>query len=245
HVCRMGIVRMVGVDQTWSDPNAFASSLLLALVFVPVLWRAYPSRRMRQCLAGYVLLAFFCILRTGSRGAFLGLLIWAVVTIWRSPWRARLIPLALAASPLLWFALPEELQNRFLTIVNPEAGPANAQVSGQQRIEGLLIGLELWQQNPLTGIGPGAWRVATGRPIESHNLYGQLMGEMGTFGILTFGSILLAFALNLWRIRSVYRRHPEWGSDFLSDLSAAVGLAIFLLLFEGNFGHNLFRYNYV
>src|SRR5262249_50718788 len=38
YVSRMGISRMIGVDHT-SDPNSFAMSIVLSLVFVPALWK--------------------------------------------------------------------------------------------------------------------------------------------------------------------------------------------------------------
>ena len=87
-----------------------------------------------------------------------------------------------AAAPLAFVALPESLQTRFETIINPEVGPKNAQESGEGRLLGLTTGFSLWAANPLNGIGPGAWRPATGSKIESHNLYGQLIGELGTLG---------------------------------------------------------------
>jgi O-antigen ligase len=146
---------------------------------------------------------------------------------------------------LLWGALPEALQNRFETIVNPEVGPANARESANNRLEGLEIGFKLWAQYPATGCGPGAWKPATGRKIESHNLYGQLVGETGTLGLLAFSAILLGFVVNLYQVRRSYREHREWGRDFLFHVTGAISFALFLLLFEGNFGHNLFRYSWL
>ncbi len=204
-----------------------------------------PSTLMRFFLAGYVSLSVVCIGLTGSRSAFVGLLLWGVIMVVRSRWRWGLAVLALGCIPVLWGALPDSLQNRFETIVNPEVGPANARESAQNRLEGLEIGLNLWSQYPATGCGPGAWKVATGRKIESHNLFGQLLGETGTIGALAFAGILLGFWLNLRRIWQLYREHPEWGRDFLYHVSTAIGMALFLLLFEGNFGHNLFRYSWL
>jgi O-antigen ligase len=200
---------------------------------------------MRFFLAGYVSLSVVCIGLTGSRSAFVGLLLWGAIMVARSRWRWGLAVLALGCIPVLWGALPDSLQTRFETIVNPEVGPANARESAQNRLEGLEIGLNLWSQYPATGCGPGAWKVATGRKIESHNLFGQLLGETGTLGAFAFAGILLGFWLNLRRIWRLYREHPEWGRDFLYHVSTAIGMALFLLLFEGNFGHNLFRYSWL
>jgi O-antigen ligase len=118
-------------------------------------------------------------------------------------------------------------------------------VSGESRWEGLQIGLELFGKNPLTGIGPGVWRVATGRTLESHNLYGQLLGELGGLGGAAFVLILLAFWANIHWQRKNNSNAARDGPCFSYEVSMAVGVAVLLMLFEGNFGHNLFRFNWL
>jgi hypothetical protein len=68
---------------------------------------------------------------------------------------------------------------------------------------------------------------------------------MGLLGAVPFLAVLACFWVNLRGIRKAHRAHPEWGRDFLYHVGGAVGLAVFLLLFEGNFGHNLFRYSWL
>jgi O-antigen ligase len=186
-----------------------------------------------------------CILLTGSRSSLLGLLVWAAFVILRSRHRWLGLVAAGFAAPLLFLALPNSLQTRFETIVNPEVGPANARVSGEGRLEGLTRGFELIAAYPLSGIGPGAWRPATKSPLESHNLYGQLCGEMGLAGVFAFGAILACFGANFLAIRRGALRDPAGTNAFEHHLAAAVAMAVFLLLFEGNFGHNLFRHNWL
>lgn len=245
HVYRMGTYRMTGVDSSASDPNAFAASLVLAIPFVPVVWRACAGRAVRVFLTGFLILTVLSVSLTGSRGGFVLLLIALGLVIWTTRSRKYVGMAALAAAPLLFLALPDQLQNRFETIVNPDVGPKNAQTSAQGRLDGLTVGYQLWLDNPLTGVGPGAWRAASGRELEAHNLYGQLIGELGSLGGLAFAGIICAFVVNLIAIRRGYHQHPEWEHDFLFDLARAVGFALFLLLLQGGFGHNLFRYNWV
>jgi hypothetical protein len=173
------------------------------------------------------------------------MVLWVSAMVLKSRWRGRLAVVALLSAPLLWAALPPSLQNRFETIIHPEVGPANAAVSGQARLEGIRIGLELWGQYPATGCGPGAWKLASGSLIESHNLYGQLVGETGTLGALAFVAVLAGFWINIRWIRKAYRNNPEWGQDFLYYTSGAIGWGVLLMLFEGNFGHNLFRFSWL
>ena len=246
HVYRMGIVRLIGVDSTMSDPNSFGASVVFALPFVAALWRAgVGGRKGKVLLTGYAGLSMLCILLTGSRSSLLGLGLWALIMVVGSRRRFLYLGLVVAAAPLAFVALPESLQTRFETIVNPDAGPANAKESGEGRIQGFLTGLDLWAANPLTGVGPGAWRPATRSAIESHNLPGQLVGELGTLGLLAFLAVLAGFAVNGLRMRAIRREHPEWGNHLLFQVSSATLVGVALLLFMGNFGHNLFRYSWL
>lgn len=244
HVCRMGINRLIGVDSA-RDPNAFAATIVLALVFVPVLWRCSASLWQRGFLAAFCALSALCVALTGSRGGFVMMLLWGGVTIWNSPWRWRLVGPALLSAPLLFLALPESLQNRFETIIDPSVGPKNAETSANVRRQGLEVGIKLWQDNPAAGVGPGAWLAATRLQLKAHNMYGQLLGELGTLGAVTFAAVLAAVAVNVRRIRAACRDDPARGRDFLHGLSGALAMGFFLLLFAGTFGHNLFRYTWV
>jgi hypothetical protein len=246
HTYRMGIARMMGVDDSLGDPNSFGASIVFALPIVVAVWMAGIGGRWgRWLLVGYVGLSCLCILLTGSRSSLLGLIVWFAIIIWRTRYRFPALAAFALAAPLAFFALPDSLQTRFETIINPDVGPANAKESGEGRLQGLLTGLELWQANPLAGVGPGAWRPATGTKIESHNLYGQLLGELGTLGALAFLAVLLTFGRNWLTIQRIRDQVPQWRNDLVFTLPSAVGVGVLLLLFMGNFGHNLFRFTWL
>lgn len=244
HTYRMGIARMIGVDRTLGDPNSFGASIVFVLPFIPALWNSgIGGRRGKFLLIAFGALCALCILLTGSRSSFLGMLLCGLIMIARVR-RAWLWMLAaLALSPLVFFALPESLQTRFETIINPEVGPESARESGEGRIEGLFKGIELWAANPLSGVGPGAWRPATGSKIESHNLYGQILGETGTLGFLAFAFLVGCFVINLRRVHR--SRMPDATNEFLIQLGTAIGTSLVLLLVMGCFGHNLFRFTWL
>src|SRR5438552_3561563 len=105
HEYRMSIVRMMGVDQALGDPNSFAASVLYALPLVVPFWRCHPSRVMRGCLVGYVALSAACIVLSGSRAAFLGLLVFGAVVVWQSQRRMIAVAAACVAVPVLWAAV--------------------------------------------------------------------------------------------------------------------------------------------
>ena len=246
HVYRMGVARMIGVDKTCNDPNSFAATILYSLPIALPLWSEYARRRERWLLIYYIGLTILCILLTGSRSGFVGLIAFGLCSAPKLILRKRLLfVLILGAVPVIWLLLPLDLQSRFRTIVDPSAGPANAQGSAEGRLLLLLVGVNLWERNPVAGVGPGAFARASGGGMQPHSLYGQTLGELGTLGAVALLGILVGFVANglgIWRlghsVTSVSRRFPV-------RLSNAILISIFLLLFKGYSDHNLYRYNWL
>ena len=246
HTYRMGISRMIGVDSTLGDPNSFGASIVFALPFVVAVWKSgWGGKWIKLGLTGYTGLSALCILLTGSRSSLIGFIVFAAIVCLGHRKRFLWITLVALAAPVAFVALPESLRTRFETIVNPEAGPENAKTSGEGRLLGLVNGAELLLANPLAGVGPGAWKPATGSEIESHRLYGQLMGELGGLGVVSFLGILAGFAWNAWKTRALKKANPELHTDLIGRVPGAVLFAVFLLLFMGLFGHNLFRFSWL
>jgi O-antigen ligase len=265
---RQDIRRMVGVDISFRDPNAFASGLLFALPMTFPFWMERPRRIPRSILLGFTAIACLCILLTGSRTGFLGILLVGVISLLLFIRRKGLALVLVALScvgflALLTVALPDELQTRYLTIVDSSYGPRNAQESAEGRVEGFWTGVELWQRSPLLGQGPGAYMAASGSSIQPHNLYGQVLAEMGLAGVLALGALCTCFLLNWLETRQLYARlralnpfahepgEETWSSGpetpptslaYLVSRSAAISVVLLLLL--GFAGHNLYRFHW-
>jgi O-antigen ligase len=246
---RMGTSRMIGVDTTYNDPNAFASTLLYTLPFTLPFWNERPRRVSRVLMVGYVLLVLGCMLLTGSRAGFAGLcLLGLLLLVSRSRRKGAALALggvgAVAGLVLLSMVLPDDLQNRYLTLLDSSRGPTNAQESTQGRIEGILWGLYLFGESPLHGFGPGSFAYCTGKGLQPHNLYGQLLSEMGLLGALAMAAILVGFWRNAREAGRLTRSDPSARGGFACDAARAVGLNVILLLVMGCAGHNLYRYNW-
>jgi O-antigen ligase len=245
HYFRMDTVRMIGVDQSGGDPNAFAATLVYSLPLVLPFW--IVSRRIwsRAVLAGYVLLTIVCVTLTGSRTAFIGLGVLLLLELAQVR-RRLLFALVLAVVvPLGWALMPEELHNRFKTVYDPSLGPAGAQESAQVRTEGLILGIHLLSQNPLLGVGPGVFGEAAKTNLQSHNLYGQMMGELGILGVVGFLLIVYAYVLNAIEMRRLAKQNPLAVSDFVRCLSRSMITVLVLLLVMGYGGHNLYRFTWI
>jgi O-antigen ligase len=242
---RMGVSRMIGVDVTYGDPNAFASTLLYTLPLLVPFWRERPRTVPRVLLLGYAAVACYSILRTGSRAGFVGLCLWGVLFFVASSTRklqALLLcgVLGLVGLVGLTVVMPDDVQNRYLTLVDADAGPANAQTSADGRLAGFLEGIRVWSQSPLFGYGPATFAISTERGGQAHNLYGQVLSEMGLVGAVALG-LMVTFFFSNWRLAQRLRSGPD---DFAYQVARAVGFIVILLLVMGWAGHNLFRYNW-
>jgi O-antigen ligase len=258
HFYRMGIRRMIGVDTTYGDPNSFAASIAYSLPFLWAMLRFYwrDNRWIRNFLVGYGVLAAVAVVFTGSRSGMVICLLFLVLAWWESAKRfAGLIVLA-GALVLGWHYTPEDLKYRFLSTFYKGVAPAAvaADTSAEGRLEGLKQGIEIFSENPILGIGPGNFSYSWDSGMSAHNLYGQLLGELGVIGFF-------AFALMVWTIYSTHRGNrlridelqasragPPKEADglrLMRLLSVASVQVLILLLFNGNFGHNLYRYNWL
>ena len=254
---RMGTWRMVGVDSTMGNPNSFgnginyAMCLLLPLVVLAKEIKVKNRKRLAYLLClGSFGLSVLCIQLTGSRSSFgvLGLSLFGLALL--SKYRVRLLLLFAIACPLLWFSLSDNLQNRFRTIWDPSAGPANAQASAEGRTDGFLGGIEVWQQNVPFGVGPGCYALTPrSGGYQTHHLYGQIPSELGLVGILAYLSLVFTMVSNHLDAHLLYNQMKKLGREkdslYLYRVSFGVAWALFLLLLLGNGGHNAFRFTWV
>jgi O-antigen ligase len=224
--------------------------MLYTLSFVLPFWNERPRRIPKWMMVGYILLLVGCILLTGSRAAFMGLCLLGfmlLVSSMKRKLQAMLLGavVAFVGFVVLTVALPEDLQNRYLTILDSSRGPANAQTSAQGRIDGIMWGFYLFGQSPFNGYGPGSFVYCTGKGLQPHNLYGQVLSEMGLLGGLALIGLLLCY----WRNVREVRRLAETGASkpsmsFALQVTRAAGFNLVLLLALGCGGHNLYRYNW-
>jgi hypothetical protein len=242
---RMGIVRMVGVDTTNGDPNTFSASLLYALPLTFPYWSLPTRVSAKLGLLYSSALTVLCIILTGSRRALLGVLCLCVLRLLGMKHRLLFAVVLAIAMPIGWAVLPDKLKTRFETIIDPSVGPKNAQESAEFRTKSWGLALELWQRNPLTGVGPNGFSQAAGFGLQTHNMYAQVVSEMGLLGIVTFGAVLAGFVKNAWEIRRIYRDRPDLPLGLPYYLSRSISTSLVLLMLMGFGGHGLLRYNWL
>jgi O-antigen ligase len=204
------------VGGIFENPNDLALNLVTFLaptMFIIILERR-PLRRLMASAIAVLMLA--TIVATKSRGGFLGLsamlLVVAYYTIKVKPqWILAGILSVGIAVPML----PEAFWNRMDSIVNAETDPSG---SREARIRLMEQGLQVFSENPLTGIGAGQFENYSGpgaieRNRATHNVWLQVGAELGIFGLAIFAFLVFrafrAASISLRAIRPP-RRKPAF-----------------------------------
>lgn len=248
HEWRMGVRRMVGIDTTYGDANAFGASIAYSL---PFLWALIKTKienpKIRKMLWTYAAIALSCIIFTGSRSSMVTMLLFFILT-WLGTSKKLLVAIIMLLSLIIaWHGMPDMYQQRFLTIFKPEI---NTEQSAQGRILTLKEGVAMFKSNPILGVGPGNFsrgsaQLISSSGLSSHNLYGSLLGEMGLIGVFSFSFLVITIVATHWSIIKRLKKINLPGSGFLTSVSIASIHTIIMLLFNGNFGANLYRYNWL
>lgn len=246
HEYRMGTKRMVGVDTTLGGPNFFGVIINYGIPMLLPVVLMVKKRWQYLVLFALFLLACICIALTSSRTAFVMLCFQLGVLGLLSRHRWKLIFALIILLPIAWHVLPEDRQNRYLTLIDPSRGPANAQDSARGRLSGFLNGIKLWKTSPLFGVGPACHGIAIGHGFRSHNLYGQVLGDYGTLGAIALLCIIVGYFANFFEARRLYwQLWPDPEILFLYRICGVVAFTCILLLICGWGLHNLLLYTWL
>ncbi len=263
NVFDMGVHRLCGIESTYGGPNALAMSVVASMPLAMFLWRNLPGitaswpnvwkKRFRIGLIIYAALAVSSVILTNSRSGLLGMLFFVAMLIFGGQGffrKMKYLVSGILLLLLLWIFVPEENKERFQTIWSPESGPDNAQISAEGRLEGFKVGMEMFARHPLSGVGFGNFLIyrqqkVDGVYLESHNLEGQLLGELGLIGGVAFLLMIGAAFQNCRKIRRYSAQSEGVHALIFPDLAKAISQTLWLLIFLGTFGHNLYRYNWL
>lgn len=242
----MGIDRATGIDQSLSGPNSLAATMVYTLPLIYYYYLATSSRFVRFLIIATTPVLILCIILTGSRTGMAGTLFFLLLVLWQNKNRIRNIVVMGAVLVLIWIAMPGQYQDRFASTTDFSSGTASA-VSARARVEGLIKGILMAMDRPLTGVGIGNYSVAAGTIYSvgdwhrAHNLLGEILGEIGFLGTTTF-IVWLVFLFKT--MHQLKRRTDTDKTRFYYLTLLGLRMQLLCLLFMGLASHNLYRYNW-
>jgi O-antigen ligase len=117
--------------------------------------------------------------------------------------------------------MPSSFWDRMDSIVNAEEDQSGSRAARLRLID---QGMEVFLENPVTGIGAGQFQNynapgATEKWRVTHNVWLQVAAELGAFGLLTFAFLVLrAYASSFAALRMLRRSRKRYGSNPQSAL---------------------------
>jgi hypothetical protein len=211
-----GRVRYRGILQ---DPNEYAMTLALGLPLALSLWASRRTFSRGFLLVGAFGLGMVAIIATASRsGQLVFVAVLAGYFLMRLGSKGVLVVGALAAPALLFGGRSGQ----------------EASASTFERLEAWAVGMRLWRESPLWGVGYGQF--GEHHYLTAHNSFVLGAAEMGTPGLALWIGMFYVSAKIAWTAMQRFRDRPEahvayvWGRGLLAALAGMLVSTNFLSL---------------
>lgn len=208
--------RLQGVlNGPYQNSNDLALTITLALPFCLVFMLRSGSFPRQVIWALTMVMMAFALVRTGSRGGLIAMVLVGTVCLWEFGVKGRrffLIFFAVLAGFGILVLGGTVLRQRFEAMFNPNAtfqGAAAAYASAQGRQEVFWQSLAVTAKHPLFGVGPGDFQILSGSWHSSHDVYLQLSSEAGLPALILFLVIMQRAFLAVRRTRREATADPE------------------------------------
>jgi O-antigen ligase len=223
------------------DPNEMGV-LLLAMFPLPLYMISQEKSVIKKIF--YVVAAvifLLCIIRTRSRGAFVGLLVVFAVLLWDNRKKVGTIVLILLIGLYGAFHAHESFWERMLTMQSKET--IEADYSAFSRIIEAQYAIDLIKTRPLLGFGIGNFKEAKVRVLHldesskdadlvTHNTYLELAAETGIIGLLFFLTIVfLSLRYFTFAIKIFGKEDGNTNLHFIAKSLRAGFLGVLVTLF--------------
>lgn len=210
---------------TMADANDFAAHLIFVLPFVVITLCTPRNILIRAAALLVLLLGIYRILSTGSRGAFVALMVTFVFTFLRASPRQKMASAVLVSALFvaLMALLPRTVANRLQSLFQNDVEVAQtdeiAFASRQSRVYLLKRSIALTFKHPLFGVGPGEFADAENADMQqrsgrrgawhvTHNAYTQVSSEAGVPAALFFIAAIGSTLLLINRVHRIASRKP-------------------------------------
>lgn len=216
------------VVSTFENPNVLAEYLIMALPLMLAVFIIAKSNKSRILTAFCGVCAVGCLIYTWSRGAWLGFIFGVIIfMLMYSKKTLAAMLFVLLGVPFLPFVLPASITQRFLSIGNLGDSSTSYRVNIWKGVFAML------KDYFVTGIGIGndSFRLvypayalsAIETAPHSHNLYLQIVVEIGIFGLIVFLALLFIWAQSCLTFHVTEKRNTKLlGAALFSGLVAVL-----------------------
>jgi len=257
YVFQQGVKRIIGV---WTSgigaANDYGFLTMITIPFAYCWYKATESKRIKKLLIFYGLMTLASVFYSGTRGALLGVVVFALLNMRSIKQVMKSLALITVLLALTYSVLPTELKHRYFGFIvdssqsvrSNQGADDIARTSALDRLQGLYAGWKLALASPVTGFGPGSSAVArkrvnlqslfsNERDLQLHNVYGQVLAEAGFVGFFIVSFIILFYFRNLRRVNQI-----DSDNEDFRNIKFFLRNSVLLMLFYGFVNHNLYEY---
>jgi O-antigen ligase len=187
------------VSGSLGNPNNTAAVFCMLLPFSMLIFRRNKKMQSLSIAFLFIIVLIVAIFLSASRGALFNLVFITILAVLLFNWKAKIIAITvLFLSVLLFFSFFENYHGieRYQQVVTNNGLLESRAV--KIRMEITAIGLMLFLENPILGIGSGNFKAETTNieteyngylfaGIAPHNMYTQILAELGIIGFIIFG----------------------------------------------------------
>ncbi len=209
--------------------NNMNQMLPLAFFLIP-----YYKKYKKIIFVGAFLIFASALIGSKSRGGVMGFVIFCACVVYYSKNKTRNIILCSLVIVLM--------------LLYSSLGDTADRIGGDSlwgRFTGLTHGFEMIKRGNIFGVGPGCFFLARSEyfsyRMEAHNIYGQLMGDLGIPGTVAWFYFIRQLFRNLHRAKNkLYSMSMEKG--FLYRLALGVEVSLIVRLFISMASHGLYYF---
>ncbi len=209
------------VVSTFENPNVLAEYLIMVIPLILAMFIITKDKKARLILGFAGICTGGCLIYTWSRGAWLGFLIGILIflVMYSKNTLSALIFCCLGI-PFLPFVLPDSIVQRFTSIGNLGDSSTSYRVNIWRGVLNML-GDGYWRSG--VGIGNDSFRlVYPGYALSgietaphAHNLYLQILIEVGVVGLVVFLCVLVLYAQSSFSLHASETRREKLVSSAL------------------------------
>ncbi|QIT56563.1 hypothetical protein HC341_16000 [Aquisalimonas sp. 2447] len=203
--------RLSGSPADVINPNGLGFVIATCFAFSHFLFWRSGSKLLKILYLVLLPGMLYALVLTGSRGGFIAFVVVFLVVFLMSKHKLFLAVVAAVGVVWGWGQLDDLQRDRYLSLVG---GGDVYQASADGRVDGMVNELRLGFNRPVVGHGLGTTQEAKvhawgGRANAAHNLYAEVLIEIGIIGFLIFFWMLFEFYRKLRRNMKRFRALPK------------------------------------
>jgi len=241
-----GVERERGVTGLLSNPNGLANTIVQTIPFIYYLFLHEKNKIKKYILIIMGIVSFIAVIVSGSRGGFLGLFVTLFLFGFFAKRKKLSLSFSLATILAILFTvsiMDPSLIGRYSTILSF----GTSDPSASSRWDGLIHGISMFIKRPILGVGIGVYPIARklwfNWGLWSHQTYGQLIGELGIMGLLSWPLLVYYTVKGAKDIRNILSNYIIYENQgFFYYMTYAIEISTYVRLILGMTTHSLHIY---